>query len=363
MKNIIRRMIALAGVLAMLPAGFTAAEMAGETPAPEPVRVSDRELGELEIRIDGPDESMPMTVKYSEFRDGKFVLEGLAPGTYTVTEVRPEKLLEGYTLVVEDSVQRVTVEVTDGETGTGTLRNVYEAYVQSTPEPDGNGTVSVPVKKIWEDDNNRDGNRPERVVVNLLGNGKTVGQAVLSEANGWSWRFTNLPASTEGREIAYTVTEEKVPMYTPVVDGFTVTNIYTPETTSASVMKIWLDRNDEKKLRPDSIRCTLSNGQSVVLNEGNNWSATVDGLPKMLNGQPVEYTWTEHESAGYERVSADVIGDTTIFTNRLIEREGKVPEGKKEPSKKRGDSYEIIDDYGTPLGVEMTINHVGDCFD
>ena len=29
----------------------------------------------------------------------------------------------------------------------------------------------------------------------------------------------------------------------------------------------------------------------------------------------------------------------------------------------RGDSYLIIEDYGTPLGVDVVINHVGDCFD
>ena len=28
-----------------------------------------------------------------------------------------------------------------------------------------------------------------------------------------------------------------------------------------------------------------------------------------------------------------------------------------------GNPFLIINDYGTPLGVELIINHVGDCFD
>ena len=363
MKNAYRMMMALMCMLALLLAGFAAAEGAGETPAPRAAPTPAPEaLAELAFRIEGPDESMPMTVKYSDFRDGKYVLEGLAPGTYTVTEIGAETLAEGYTLDVRESVQQVTIEVEPEETGSGTLINIYDPAPAPTKDP-AEETVRVPVRKVWADDGNRDGNRPDRVTVHLLANGRPVARTVLSEANGWSWWFTGMPRYAGEKEIVYTVAEDPVPMYTPVIQGFTITNVYTPETTSASVMKIWLDDNDAKGMRPKAIRCELSNGQSVELNAENNWSATVDGLPAYRNGQPAEYTWTEHEVIGYERLGADRIGNTTVFTNGLIERGGEAPEGKAKPARRRGDTFLVIEEYETALGMELTINHVGDCFD
>ena len=45
-------------------------------------------------------------------------------------------------------------------------------------------------------------------------------------------------------------------------------------------------------------------------------------------------------------------GNLTILTNTLRRTPGKP-----------GEPYLIIEEYGTPLGVEVIINHVGDCFD
>ena len=367
MKKTYRIMMALLCMLAVLLSWTAAAEDAGETPAPAP---TPEELAELIFRIEGPDETMPRIVRYSDFQDGKLTLEGLTPGTYTVREVDPEDLLADYTFIAEDSVRMVTIEGKTDETGTAKLTNTYERIPAPTTAPEpapteepGDGTVTIPVTKIWMDDNNRDGNRPDKVIVNLLADGSSAGQAVLSEASGWAWEFTGLPERSGGKKIQYTVTEEPVPQYTASIQGYTITNVYTPETTCATVMKVWLDNDNEKGLRPDSIRCTLSNGQSVVLDAANSWSATIDNLPAVVNGQPAEYTWTEHEVIGYEQSVTDRIGTITVLTNSLIERGRTVPEGKAAPARKRGDSYLIIEDYQTALGVEVLINHVGDCFD
>ena len=49
----------------------------------------------------------------------------------------------------------------------------------------------------------------------------------------------------------------------------------------------------------------------------------------------------------------------TVFTNGIPTREtdkpGKTPKGPGDTTR--------IEDYKTPLGVEIMINHVGDCFD
>ena len=65
----------------------------------------------------------------------------------------------------------------------------------------------------------------------------------------------------------------------------------------------------------------------------------------------------------YEKTTVDRSGNLTVFTNALTERGELLPEGKRVPVERRGDAFLVIREYGTPLGVETEINHVGDCFD
>ena len=401
MKKTLRMLVALVCMLTALCVGFALAETvpaeptptASPTPEVTPIPTpAPEDLGGLEFVIEGPDESMPMTIKYSDFKDGKYTLEDLLPGTYTVTEVDPDQLLTGlaYTFDEENSVQSVTIEVRAEETEEteegNVLRNIYvrEAQVtpSPTPTPEVTGTptpeptetptptpqpeekISIPVTKVWDDMGNRDGNRPEHVVVYLMADGNRTAQAILSAATGWSYEFTELPRYAGTHEIVYTVAEDPVNQYTASVDGFVITNHYVPATTSATVSKIWEDNGNADGLRPLSIYCTLSNGISVELNEANGWTATVDNLPLIVNGQPAEYTWHEQEVIGYSQTGLNVSGNTTVFTNTIIHRnQEEPPQGKKPPEKRRGENYLIIEDYGTPLGVEVVINHVGDCVD
>ena len=121
------------------------------------------------------------------------------------------------------------------------------------------------------------------------------------------------------------------------IDGFNVINTRSTDWTSVTVIKVWDDQNNKQKIRPASIRMTLSNGMSVVLNAANNWTATIDHLPtKGEDGKTIEYTWKEQ----------------TVLTNAPVKRPGGP-----------GTPYLIIEEYSTPLGVEIIINHVGDCFD
>ena len=64
---------------------------------------------------------------------------------------------------------------------------------------------------------------------------------------------------------------------------------------------------------------------------------------------------------GYQQEKVETVGSTTIFTNKLLERP-EPPEGKQVPPT-RGTPVLIIEEYGTPLGIDVIINHVGDCFD
>jgi len=358
----------------------------------EPAAPSQEALGKLQIVIEGPDPRMPMTILYKDFVNGEFVLEDLVPGTYTIKEIDPEHLLEGYEYNPDGSVWTITVEVKEGKDLTETLINRYKKLLEPTtppapttevpptptptetptptptesptptPEPE-EIEIEIPVRKIWDDDNNKDGNRPSSVTVHLFADGVEIATVTLSDANNWRHVFRHLPKFAEdGHEIYYSITEDPVEHYDSIFDGTTITNRYKPEERTITIIKYWDDNNNAKGLRPDRIIATLNNGMSVELNEKNNWSATISHLPVWVNGEKMNYFWKEIEVLGYQLVNMEVNGDVTTLTNKLFEYPEEPPEGKQVPPT-RGTPVLIIEEYGTPLGIEVIINHVGDCFD
>lgn len=148
--------------------------------------------------------------------------------------------------------------------------------------------------------------------------------------------------------------------YVPEIHGFTITNHYNPETTSISVRKVWNDSGFEM-IRPKDILVKLNNGMCVILNEENGWFGTIAGLPTYVNGEPAVYTWSEPEVMGYTLESMVTEGNVTVITNEVWQREEEPKMGKT--PKVPGNDLTLIDEYDTPLGVEVIINHVGDCFD
>ena len=83
---------------------------------------------------------------------------------------------------VEETVpDHYTCEETRVEDG-GTLVNKH------VPE-----VVEIPVRKIWEDEDDNDGIRPDSVTINLKADNEVVDSTELNEDNEWSDTFTNLP--------------------------------------------------------------------------------------------------------------------------------------------------------------------------
>ena len=320
-------------------------------------------IGALTFEILGPDSRMPMTITYADFKNGKYELPDLEPGVYTVVERNTETLVKYYTLT-SASVAGMAVEVKPDGTATAKL---YNQYVPApTPEPDAE-FVDIPVTKTWNDNNNADGNRPNSVTARLYADGVEVDSHVLTAAENWHFTFVEKPRYQEDNrtEIVYTVGEDTVAMYAATINGFNIVNNYQPEVTSVSVSKVWDDNGNEQKIRPESIAMSLSDGQKVVkvvvLNSDNGWSATVNNLPTVVNGQPAQYAWQEQSVLGYELEGVVQEGSHMTFTNKVWERPENPTAGRK--PKTRGETWYIFEDYDTPLGVSVVINHVGDCFD
>ncbi|MBR3556188.1 MAG: Cna B-type domain-containing protein, partial [Oscillospiraceae bacterium] len=277
---------------------------------------------------------------------------------YTVGET---EIPEGYTARITGNADTGFVITNTAAKGKLVIEKAFSIQEpEPEPEPD-DRTTDIEVVKIWDDFENRDGNRPESITVHLYAGGEEVKSGQLTAANGWRKTFGGLPKFVNGTPIRYSVKEDPVPWYIPEYNHFTITNRYQPETTSVAVRKIWNDEDNKLGTRPLSIVMTLNNGMSVILKEENGWMASISGLPVMVNGKPAEYTWKEQKVLGYELESVITEGSVTTFTNTLWKRPDKPTEGKK--PKNAGDTWYIFEEYDTPLGVDVVINHVGDCFD
>ncbi len=183
-------------------------------------------------------------------------------------------------------------------------------------------TTDVPVVKKWDDQDNAAGFRPSSVTIELHANGTKVEDATFTgTGNEWSYTFKDLPVKTNGTAITYTAKEPNVPQhYTATESGLTVTNKHTPETTEATVVKVWTDEDNQDGIRPPSLTVKLlandvETDKTVTLNEGNNWTAKLTDLPKYANGQEIKYTWSEGTVSGYTLTGNSKSGTVTTLTN------------------------------------------------
>ena len=167
-------------------------------------------IGALSFEILGPDDRMPMTITYSQFTNGQYELGDLVPGVYTVVERNAETLVKYYTLTGA-SVTGMKLEVTPDGTATAKLFNQY--VPAPTPEPDAE-FVDIPVTKTWNDNNNKDGNRPDAITVRLFADGVEVDSHILTAGENWAFTFVEKPRYQEDNktEIVYTINEDAVPM-------------------------------------------------------------------------------------------------------------------------------------------------------
>ncbi|MDQ8837454.1 Cna B-type domain-containing protein, partial [Streptococcus ruminantium] len=180
----------------------------------------------------------------------------------------------------EKIVYTVSEEKVDGYETKVEGTNITNTH---TPE-----TTQVSGTKTWNDNNDQDGKRPKSITVNLLADGKVVQSQEVTAANNWEYTFTDLPKYANGKEIVYTVSEEKVDGYETKVEGTNITNTHTPETTQVSGTKTWNDNNDQDGKRPQSITVNLLADGKVIKSQQvtaeNDWKYTFTDLPKYANG-------------------------------------------------------------------------------
>ena len=193
----------------------------------------------------------------------------------------------------------------------------YNLTNRYTPE-----TVNVTGTKTWEDAGNQDGKRPTEITIHLLKNGRQIATKKVTEADSWKWNFDNLDKYENGKEITYTVVEEKVKGYTSTVKGFDITNSYTPSKTSIQVTKAWDDTNDQDGVRPSNVTIKLladgkDTGKKIVLAKDNNWTGNFTNLDEYKDGKKVIYSVSEETVGnGYTTVITGDIQKGFLVTNK-----------------------------------------------
>ena len=209
-----------------------------------------------------------------------------------------------------------------------TIRNNFK-----TPDD----VINVTVRKIWNDNNDANGKRPESIKIQLLANGEIEKEEIVTASNEenveekttnskennntnedvsnnnsngtsdnvWEYTFEDLAKYDEnGQEIQYTVQEQEVntddlKFYETteptgdMVNGYEITNTFTVpnDTIEIKVNKEWRDNETQAQRRPGTIVINVkaenadnNDPEAVIdtyeLNTQTETSHTFTGLPK-----------------------------------------------------------------------------------
>ena len=230
--------------------------------------------------------------------DGQIKWGNLKSGDYVIVETAT---LTGY---------GIPSDLATGKKITIKYDNVDQNNNVNITEKNEKVKTSLKGTKVWHDNNNQEGFRPESITLNLLKEGQIIKSQLVTAASNWSFTFDNLVKYDEnGDDIKYSVSEDSVPNYASSIDesdlsAIVVTNSRTVTFTTLTGSKTWDDANNQDGIRPDSIKINLfGNGQlitSKTVTATDNWRYTFTDLPKYQNAKAIDYTITEDAVAGYK---------------------------------------------------------------
>lgn len=254
--------------------------------------------------------------------------DGMRPSSITVTLTGNGKVVNTQEVSADTGWKYSFTDLPMNSDGNPIVYSVSENNVPNyTSEKDGYDftnthtplTTSVSGMKLWADNDNQDGIRPESITINLLANGKEVDSKTVTAADDWKYSFDNLDVYSEGTKIDYTITETPVADYTTEIDGMNVTNTHTPDVTTITGSKTWNDENNKDGIRPDSITVNLLADGKVVTSKTvtakDGWKYNFENMPVYENGKPIVYSITEDAVKGY---TTEVKGYNLTNTHKVV---------------------------------------------
>ena len=171
----------------------------------------------------------------------------------------------------------------------------------------------------------------------MFANEDEVGEYKLLSNEDWKHTFENLPKFKEGKEIKYSIKEDKVENYSTSYSGdyntkFTVTNTIEGK-VSIPVTKKWIGKESDKvtiHLLGDDKEVS-----KVTLTKDTNWQHVFENLDRFKEGKEIVYTIKEDSIDGYEsKISGDMtnylVTNTNMSTKDIsLVKTWKVKEGKE----------------------------------
>ena len=222
-----------------------------------------------------------------------------------------QKYLSGkeikYTIEEKTEIEGYTVKIA------GSAKEGY--IITNTHDPI---TIDIVGEKVWLDNNNNDNSRPESITVKLFANEKEVKSLKVTKEtvaannpNTWLYEFKDLPKYENGKEINYTVKEEKVNNYETSYNKnnkFIIINTHENEQIKLSGTKRWNDNNNQDGIRPTSIKVTLIGrvgektvytSEKIEVSADTNWTYEFEKLDKFYEGKEIIYSVIEENVKGY----------------------------------------------------------------
>lgn len=278
-----------------------------------------KSLQGAKFKIVNPINKYSDTITSDEY--GIAELKDVSKADYVLTEVEAPK---GYE---KDPNKTYEIHKTDFDTASG---STITLKIKNKKTEVKKKSTSFSVEKRWVLDPKLATNKPDKVTVSVLKNGKKDDNltVVLSQENGWKASFSNLPKEdANGREIVYTVSEAELAGFKAAIsgtdeNGFTISN-YNGGRVVIPVTKIWKGNGTH----PDQLNVQLfANNEKVAtytLNEGNAWQHSFD-MPKLdANGEEIRYTVTEESVTGYTATTQS--NPATGYVNVFVNTKNDVP--------------------------------------
>lgn len=192
---------------------------------PKYVNINVQKVWEDGNNVDG---IRPASIRVQLYRDGEKYRDSIVLNeSNNWTDNTTFQRLDKYDKAGEEHSYEIKEESFDGLTGDAKTDYVDSYETNETTDTDGTTTKNIiitnthtpettqkKVKKIWNDNGNKDGIRPKSVTVNLLADGKVEESFTLSAENNWQAKSKLLPVKVNGKKVNYTWEEVKEDLIT-----------------------------------------------------------------------------------------------------------------------------------------------------
>ncbi|MDD6563552.1 MAG: Cna B-type domain-containing protein [Clostridiales bacterium] len=161
------------------------------------------------------------TAQLDGANDWSFRFDELDDGEYTVKEISPEGYSTSYNRTGGNLY--TVINTVGDEKDNPPLKPI-------NPTPSDQTDISI--EKVWLDNENKSGARPESITVRLIKDGGIYRELELTEETDWRGVFSDVPS-----DASYSITEKEVQDYSAAYsksddNGFIITNTFTPGNTS-----------------------------------------------------------------------------------------------------------------------------------